>query len=197
MLQYRTCFGKLYPQANYPQIEALCQFKCARRIFLGSNVKFLRGAVILADSTGHIEIGAESTICRYSIVQSAGGVISIGIDSLVGDHCNLFGQGNLTIGNHVMIASGVRIVPNQHTFENPLTPIGQQPCRSVGIVIKDDVWIGVNAVVLDGVTIGTGAIIGAGSVVTRDIPDYAIAAGVPAKVMKFRPSFSGSKPEST
>ena len=197
ILQYRVRFGKLYPEATYPQIDALCQFKCARRILLGSKVKFLRGAVILADSTGRIEIGDKSTVCRYSVIQSVGGVISIGPDSLVGDFCNLFGQGNLAIGNHVMISSGVRIIPNQHTFSDLIIPISHQPCHAQGIVIKDGVWIGVNAVILDGVTIGVGAIVGAGSVVTRDIPDYAIAVGIPAKVIKYRAGFGDSEPEST
>jgi len=190
VLKYRVRFGKLHAGAKYPWLEAHCQFGYPNRILLGSGVKFLRGAVVLADPNGRIEIGDRSTICRYSVVQSVGGIIQIGSDSLVGDFCNLFGQGNLIIGNNVMIASGVRIVPNQHTFDDPLIPIGHQPCRSQGILIEDGVWIGANACILDGVKIGSGAIIGAGSVVTKDIPSYAVACGVPAKVIKYRPSFS-------
>lgn len=189
ILKYRVRFGKLHSGGTYPQLEAQCQFRYPRRIVLGRGVKFLRGAVVMADALGRIELGDNSTICRYSVVQSVGGIIQIGSDSLVGDFCNLFGQGNLTIGNSVMIASGVRIIPNQHTFDDPLIPIGHQPCRSQGIVIKDGVWIGANACILDGVTIGSGAIVGAGSVVTRDIPGYAIACGVPAKIIKYRPGF--------
>jgi len=190
ILYYRVRFGKLYPKASYPKIEPCCQFGCSKRIILGSNVSFLWGAVIIADATGRIEIGDNSTLCRYSILQSVGGVISIGTDSLVGDFCNLFGQGSLTIGNHVMISSGVRIIPNQHTFNDPSMPINQQPCFSQGIVIKDGVWVGANCCILDGVTVGTGAIIGAGSIVTKDVPDYAIAVGVPAKVIRMRPGFA-------
>lgn len=190
VLKYRIRFGKLHTAAKYPRLEAHCQFRYPDRILLGSEVKFLRGAVILADPTGIIEIGDKSTICRYSVVQSVGGIIRIGTNSLVGDFCNLFGQGNLTIGDNVMIAAGIRIVPNQHTFDDPVIPIGDQPCRSRGIIIEDGVWIGVNACILDGVTIGSGAVVGAGSVVTKDIPKYAVAAGVPAKVIKYRPGFS-------
>ena len=189
VLKYRVRFGKLHSGGTYPQLEAQCQFRYPGRIVLGRGVKFLRGAVVLADTHGCIEIGNNSTICRYSVVQSVGGIIQIGSDSSVGDFCNLFGQGNLTIGDNVMIASGVRIIPNQHTFDDPLIPIGHQPCRSLGIVIENGVWIGANACILDGVTIGSGAIVGAGSVVTKDVPGYAIACGVPAKVIKYRLGF--------
>lgn len=189
VIRSRVRFGKLHEAANYPRIDGLCEFRYPERIVVGRDVKFLRGASVLADPAGRIEIDDESAIARYAVVQAVGGIISIGKDSTIGDFCSLYGQGNLTIGSQVMIAAGVRIIPNAHTFDDPLLPIGKQPCCALGIVIKDGVWIGVNAVILDGVTIGEGAIVGAGSVVTKDIPGYAIVAGVPAKVIKYRPGF--------
>ncbi len=190
IVKNRVRFGKLYHATNYPRIDALCEFRYPEKILLGRNVKFLRGAVILADPIGRIEINDDSAIARFAVVQAAGGTILIGKDSTIGDFCNLYGQGGLEIGDNVMIAAGVRIVPNQHTFDDPLVSINHQPCRALGIVIKNGVWVGANAVILDGVTIGEGAIVGAGSVVTKDIPSHAIAAGVPAKVIKYRPGFS-------
>jgi acetyltransferase-like isoleucine patch superfamily enzyme len=86
-----------------------------------------------------------------------------------------------------MIASGCRIIPNQHTFSSPDVHINNQPCQSIGIKIEDGVWIGANVVVLDGVKIGLGAIIGAGAVVTKSVPSLEIWAGVPAKKIGERP----------
>ena len=86
------------------------------------------------------------------------------------------------IGNHVMIAPNVTITTTGH----PIDPIqrrdGSQFSKSV--MIEDDVWIGANVVILPGVTIKKGAVIGAGSVVTKDIPEYVVAYGVPCKVVK-------------
>jgi acetyltransferase-like isoleucine patch superfamily enzyme len=143
--------------------------------------------MVFADSKGEISIGDRSAICRYAVIQAAGGNISIGSHTIIGDFCSLYGQGGLIIGDKVMIASGCRIIPNQHTFENIDLPIIDQHCKSSGISIQDGVWMGSNAIVLDGVHIGQGAIIGAGSVVTHSIPAFSIAVGVPARVIRTRP----------
>ena len=151
-------------------------------------MSFLRGAVVLADEGGTISLGDGSIVCRFSVVQAVNGRIEIGDRSVVGDFCNLYGHaGGLTIGQDVMIASGCRIVPSRHTFEDPDLPISRQPSKSEGIAIGDGCWIGTNVAILDGVRIGDGAIIGAGSVVNRSIPAFAIAVGVPARVLRYRP----------
>ncbi len=90
------------------------------------------------------------------------------------------------MGNGVRIASHVSIVGFNHGFDDLDTPIYRQPLTSKGIEIEDDVWIGANAAILDGVCIGKGSIIAAGAVVTQDIPAYSIAGGVPARVLKSR-----------
>jgi galactoside O-acetyltransferase len=78
-------------------------------------------------------------------------------------------------------------MPYQHGFAETGRPMREQPLTSKGdIVLADDVWLGVNVAVMDGVTIGQGAIIGAGAVVTKDIPPYTIAGGVPARVLRAR-----------
>lgn len=182
----RKRFGRLHTNSNYPTVEGLCKFSHTGRIRVGRNTSFLQGAVVLADSAGSIEIGDNSAICRYSVVQSVGGNIQIGPNSVIGDFCSVYGQGGLKIGSHVMISSGVRIIPNQHSFTDLTQPIASQPCYSCGITIQDDVWIGANATILDGVNIGTGVVVGAGSVVTRSVPDFAVVAGVPAKLLKYR-----------
>jgi acetyltransferase-like isoleucine patch superfamily enzyme len=95
----------------------------------------------------------------------------------------LNGQGGLEIGNDCLIASHVVFIPENHVFDRRDVAIREQGGTRKGIRIGDDVWLATGAVVLDGVSIGRGAVIGAGSVVTKDIPDYAIAVGVPARVI--------------
>lgn len=91
------------------------------------------------------------------------------------------------IGNDVLIAPNVAILSRMHEFERTDIPMSLQGYRpEKGVVVGDDVWLGRNVIVLPGVNIGKGVIVGAGAVVTKDIPDYAIVAGVPAKVMKMR-----------
>jgi acetyltransferase-like isoleucine patch superfamily enzyme len=95
-------------------------------------------------------------------------------------------QGPIQMGNEVRIAPGARIFAQNHNFADITVSIHKQGCSSKGIVIGNDVWIGTNAVITDGVTVGSHCIIAAGAVVTKDIPDYSIVGGVPAKVIKNR-----------
>lgn len=117
--------------------------------------------------------------------------ISVGDDVFLGVRPTLMAsESTITIGNHVMFGPEVMIIGGRHNT----TVIGQfmtdvhvkLPEDDLGVVIDDDVWIGSRAIVLRGVRIGRGAIIGAGSVVTKDIPPYALALGNPARVARFR-----------
>ena len=99
---------------------------------------------------------------------------------------NIISSKNLIkIGNYCRFGSFVQILDNGHGFEKE-TLIKDQDAIIRETIIGDDVWVGVGAKILMGVTIGNGAVIGANSVVTKDIPSYAIAVGVPAKVIKYR-----------
>lgn len=89
----------------------------------------------------------------------------------------------VTIGSDTWVAPNAYIVPTTHAFKRRDVTISQQGARGGDIVIGEDCWIGINAVISPGVTIGKGAVIGANSVVTKDIPEYAIAVGAPAKVI--------------
>jgi acetyltransferase-like isoleucine patch superfamily enzyme len=112
----------------------------------------------------------------------------IGDDTHIQASCNLKGfLRNLIIGRNVQIAPQCSFSPYEHHFEDRNTPIKSQGIRSAGdIVLEDDVWVGLGVQVLEGVRIGKGAVIGAGAVVTKGIPAYAIAVGVPAKVIRMR-----------
>jgi acetyltransferase-like isoleucine patch superfamily enzyme len=120
------------------------------------------------------------------MLSTSGGWIKIGNNCTVNSFAVLYGHGGLEIGNGVRISAHVVIVPMNHIYKNPAIPIWMQGETRKGIKIEDDVWIGAGAKVLDGVKIGKGSVIGAGAVVTEDIPSYSVAVGVPAKVIKKR-----------
>ena len=94
--------------------------------------------------------------------------------------------GNVCIGNNVMIAPNCMVAGGNHNFNNIEIPMILQGSNETGIVIEDDVWIGANSTIVDGVKIGKGSIIAAGSVVVKNVDDYTVVAGVPAFKIKSR-----------
>jgi transferase hexapeptide repeat containing protein len=101
---------------------------------------------------------------------------------LTGGHSN----GKLIIGNYVQTGPNVGFFVANHHYSDPNIPIKLQGYDEADIIVGDDVWIGANSIITSGVRIGKGAVIGAGSVVTKDIPPMAIAVGSPAKVINYR-----------
>ena len=111
--------------------------------------------------------------------------ISIGNNSGLGINCRV--RGPLTIGNDVMMGPDVVIMTNSHNFDRIDIPMNAQGSAiPKKVIIGNDVWIGTRVIILPGVTIGNGAIIGAGAVVTKDVPDMAIVGGCPAKIIRYR-----------
>ena len=104
--------------------------------------------------------------------------ISIGKDSIIGDRVTLDGRASLKIGNHVDIATEVMIYNSQHDIHSEDFHVVSEP-----VEIEDYVFIGPRVIILPGVKIGKGAIVAAGAVVTKDVPDFAIVGGVPAQVL--------------
>lgn len=122
-----------------------------------------------------MEIGKGSTIHMWSNFFDPSG-IKIGDDSIIGDHAFLDGRALLVIGNHVDIASSVMIYNSEHDLEKADFSARVEP-----VEIGDYVFIGPRVIILPGVKIGTGAIVAAGAVVTKDVSDFTIVGGVPAK----------------
>jgi acetyltransferase-like isoleucine patch superfamily enzyme len=112
--------------------------------------------------------------------------LSIGKNSTWNYGCWINAMGKITIGDNVIIGPYCIIHSGNHKFENVNVPIREQGYEKYHTVIEDDCWLGANVIVLPGVHISKGSIIGAGSVVTKDIPQYTIAVGNPAKVIKNR-----------
>ena len=114
------------------------------------------------------------------------GHLAIGDGSWIGEQVYLHAAGGIAIGRNVGIGPGVRVITSTHREVGPGTPIMHGPLEFAAVTIEDDADLGVGSIVLPGITIGRGAQIGAGSVVTRDVPPLAIAAGVPARVLRTR-----------
>ena len=116
------------------------------------------------------------------------GNIRVGRSSL-NENVFLNGYGGITIGDHCLIARGACFFSGGHTFDRADILIVEQPLARAPIVVEDDVYFGLNCIILGGIHIGRGAIIGAGSVVTDSVPSGAIVAGVPARVIRFRDGY--------
>lgn len=114
------------------------------------------------------------------------GYCHIGSYSYIGCNGVIGAGGGLTIGDYVLIGQAVHFHSENHVFTERDVHIRDQGVAYAPIVVEDDVWIGARVVVLAGVTIGRGAVVGAGAVVTRSLPPYAIAVGVPARVARIR-----------
>lgn len=153
---------------------------------IGAQTKIMNSAVLDAAKKGSIVIGKNCLLNRNTMLLCFGGNIYIGDYVNINPFSVLYGYGGLKIGNRVSVASGCTIVPMSHVFSDPNRFIQEQGLTAKGIAIEDDVWIGANVTILDGVKIGRGSVIGAGSVVTKDIPAYSIAVGVPCEVIRKR-----------
>lgn len=137
---------------------------------------------------GHIAVGSDVRFGRRTRLDAGyGGRIYIRRDVLVDDNCFITAQNSIEIGSHVQISGYCFITDFNHNFTSRKIPINSQGCTAKPVVIADDVWIGAHSIILPGVRIGKGAIIGAGSVVTKSVKPYTIVAGNPAKEINKRP----------
>ncbi len=129
---------------------------------------------------GEIEIKAHSSVAAGACVQ---GSVSIGENCSVQMYTVICGykESPIRIGNNVRIAAHCMMVSANHRFDDPDRPIRTQGMKYAPIVIEDDVWVASRVNIMAGVTIGKGSVLGAGAVVTKDVPPYSIMAGVPAK----------------
>lgn len=123
------------------------------------------------------QIGNGSTIHTHAIFYALGG-LRIGEDTIIGEKATLDTRGNLVIGDHVDIASDVMIYTSQHDIQSPTFS-----AVNAKVTIEDYVFIGPRSIILPGVTVGKGAVIGAGAVVTKNVEPFTVVGGIPAKVI--------------
>ena len=127
-------------------------------------------------------LGKKSVIESYCCINNAVGDVVIGDHTRIGIHNTIIGP--VCIGSHVNLAQGITVTALNHNFEETDKRIDEQGISTKPVVIGDDVWIGANAVILPGVTIGSHCVVAAGAVVTKDVPAHSLVGGVPAKLIK-------------
>ena len=127
-------------------------------------------------------IGDYSTIEDFATINNGVGEVKIGSNTRIGLGNVIIGP--VYIGNNVILAQNVVLSGLNHQYEEITIPISKQPISIADIIIEDDCWIGANAVITAGVTIGKHSVIAGGAVVTKNIPPYSVAVGNPARVIK-------------
>ena len=127
-------------------------------------------------------LGDYSVIESFACINNAVGDVMIGNHTRIGLHNTIIGP--VDIGSHVNLAQGITVTALNHNFDDTEKRIDEQGVSTNPVTIEDDVWIGANAVILPGVTIGNHCVVAAGAVVTKDVPPHSLVAGVPAKVIK-------------
>lgn len=136
---------------------------------------------------GEITLGDRTRLARSAILHPYRGRIETGIDVYIGPFTTIYGHGGVTIGKDTLVSMHCCILSSEHAVPVRRTIIRSQPDIKRPTHIGADVWLGAGVTVLGGVTIGDGCVVGAGAVVTKDLPAYSIAVGVPAKICGQRP----------
>ena len=127
-------------------------------------------------------LGDHSVVESFSCINNAVGDVVIGDHTRIGLHNTIIGP--VTIGQHVNLAQGIVVTALNHNYSIPDQRIDQQGVTTAAVTIGNDCWIGANAVILPGVTIGEHSVVAAGAVVTKDVPSHSLVAGVPARIIK-------------
>ena len=176
----------LYHQNGYIAPSAAihhAHLQLGANVFVGDRV-----TIFQARDGGSVELGDRVRLYNDTYIQTGqGGSLKIGADTTIQPRCQFSAyKAAIQIGRGVQIAPNCAFYPYDHGIA-PGELISKQPLQTKGgITVDDDAWLGFGVIVLDGVRIGKGAVVGAGAVVNRDIPDGAIAVGVPARVVGMR-----------
>jgi len=178
-IAYRAVLGGIGPSCL---IEEDVRFHVPQRIFLGKRV-FIGQYSYLDGQSSFIRLGHDVHVARLCTLRAGERGITVHDGAGINRHSFLDGNGGVEIGPNTLLSPGVQCISANHTFDDLDVPIKYQPSEYGKITIGEDCWLGTNVVVLPGVTIARGAVIGAGAVVTKDIPEYGIALGIPATLV--------------
>jgi acetyltransferase-like isoleucine patch superfamily enzyme len=173
----------LFVESNV-ELFYMNRIRCGKSVYIdsGCRIHASKASVKLGDNT---RVMRGAYICTYTSNSKEGeGVVTgkccwIGINAVIAS-----GQGGIFLGDNVLIAPHAILVTGNHDLENVDTPLIEHEYRGLPIHIGSNVWIGANAVILGGVTIGDGSVVAAGAVVTKDVEPYSIVGGVPAKELR-------------
>ncbi|MBC7723493.1 MAG: acyltransferase [Burkholderiaceae bacterium] len=199
--------ARVVPMLVRGGIRSLLLGTSTGRLFVGRRVRFSHssrishtGRLVIEDGVemqGHarrgLRFGADVSIGPGTMIRPSsyyGGEIGeglvVGDRSSMGAGCFIGCSGFISIGDDVMLGPGVRVFSENHRFDSTAATIKSQGVDRGTVTIGDDCWIASGVTITANVTIGRGVIVGAGSVVTNDLPDFAIAAGSPARVLRIR-----------
>lgn len=162
------------------------------KVRVGKNMNLMEYSTINALSYDGIQIGNNFTLGKYAMIECTGVLRNVGNSLKIGNnvginhYCFIGVRGDIEIGDNVIFGPRVNVFSENHNFDRIDIPIKEQGVTKNKTVIGNDVWIGANASIMSGVKIGNGCIIAAGAVVTKDVDDFSIVGGVPAKVIKHR-----------
>lgn len=162
---------------------------CSKYIEAGNGLSIQDNVQINALSKEGVHFGDNCSIGESTTIKVSGSLTKIGLGFWMGDYsamgndCFVGAAGGIRIGDYVAIGQNVRFHSENHEFHDKNKRISEQGVTNKGIVIGNDVWIGAGAVFLDGVHVGDGCVVGANTLVNRDIPDYSIAVGNPVKIV--------------
>ncbi|MCY6489304.1 acyltransferase [Leptolyngbya sp. GGD] len=135
---------------------------------------------------GQIQLAQQVQLEQGVLLHAWGGRITISENVFIGPYTVIYGHGGVTIGKDSLIAMHCRILSSNHTIPDRSRRIRWESDVHLPTTIGEDVWLGAGVTVLGGVTIGNGCVVGAGAVVTKDLPPYSIAVGVPVKIVRTR-----------
>jgi acetyltransferase-like isoleucine patch superfamily enzyme len=189
-------FGLAIRKSLYPTLLGAC----GRNVVFGQNVvlrhphKIRIGTNVVVDdqclldakgaANRGITIGDGVFIGRNTILSCKDGDIDIADGANIGFNCEIFSASRVTIGEQVLMAAYAYVVGGDHDFSDPTKSVLDQTRTSAGVSIGRGAWIGAGAKLLDGITIGERAVVGAGAVVRESVPAFAIAVGVPARIVQ-------------
>jgi acetyltransferase-like isoleucine patch superfamily enzyme len=156
---------------DFRALGADCVFETGVLVFHPENISLGK----------NVYVGHQAILKGYHQSQ-----LAIGDETWIGQQCFLHSAGGLTIGARVGVGPGVKILTSQHRDVGRDTPVLFSPLTMAPVVVQDDADLGLGAILLPGVTVGRGAVVGAGAVVTRDVPEYAVVAGSPARILRHR-----------
>lgn len=180
--------------------------RCGRRLYVGRRVRIefprflaLGADCFIADGVylnalslegyrlgDHVRLREGVWTQATSALGDPGVGLWIGDNTYIGPGCILGAGGGIEIGSDVTVGAHADFLAENHVFNDLAKKINEQPVSRKGIRVGDDCWIGNRAILLDGVAVGRGCVIGAGAVVTEDLPENSVAAGVPARVVRRR-----------
>jgi acetyltransferase-like isoleucine patch superfamily enzyme len=176
---YRTVLGGI---GSSCLLEADVRLHVPKRIFLGHRV-FVGQYSYLDGQTSFVRLGNDVHVARFCTLRAGERGITIHDGAGINTRAYIDGNGEVEIGRNALLSPGVQVISGNHVFDRVDVPIRDQGTAYGKVTIGEDCWLGTNAIVLPGVTVGRGSVVGAGAVVTHNLPDLSIALGVPARIV--------------